>query len=297
MYVSIAKSLEQEGKLKEAERIYLTCDDVDAAISMYKTRKQYENMIRLVKQYHGELLNSTHVHLAKELEAEGQYNQAEGHFVAASEWKSAVQMYKNVDKWEEAYRVARTYGGAIPAKQVAFLWAKSLNHVESAVKLLSRFGLLHQVIDYAVECNAFEFARGLVSNSGLEMKHKMNEVNLKHALWLEDEGRFDEAEKLFVEAGKAKEAVLMYIHSGSFTDALRVAENHVNDDTCVSDVLVAQAKSVIEGGGRSIENLMRAESLLIRAGRIELAVKMYKDNEYWDEALRVCEQYAPNLIN
>ncbi|RWS27118.1 Wimple/ift172-like protein, partial [Leptotrombidium deliense] len=44
MYVSIAKSLEQEGKLKEAERIYLTCDDVDAAISMYKTRKQYENM-------------------------------------------------------------------------------------------------------------------------------------------------------------------------------------------------------------------------------------------------------------
>ncbi|RWS06825.1 Wimple/ift172-like protein [Dinothrombium tinctorium] len=297
MYANIAKSLENEGKLKEAERIYLTCDDADSAISMYKSRKQYDSMIKLVKQFHPDLLISTHLHLAKELESEGLYNQAESHYVAANEWKTAVQMYKNINKWEEAYRVARTFGGAVPAKQVAFLWAKSLDNIDSAVKLLSRFGLLHQVIDYAIESNSFVFARNLVLNSGLDMKHKLNEVNLKYALWLEDEGRFEEAEALFIESGKAKEAVLMYIHNGSFSDALRVAEEHVNDDNCISDILVAQAKSVLEKGGRSIENLTRAEALLLRAGRIELAVKMYKDNDMWDEALRVCEQYAPNLSN
>jgi intraflagellar transport protein 172 len=65
MYESIAKSLENDGKYKEAERIYITCDDVDSAISMYKSGKQYDPMIRLVKQYHPDLLIDTHLHLAK----------------------------------------------------------------------------------------------------------------------------------------------------------------------------------------------------------------------------------------
>ena len=65
MYANIAKSLENEGKLKEAEKIYVTCNDVDSAIGMYKNRKQYDSMIRLVKQYHPDLLNDTHLHLAK----------------------------------------------------------------------------------------------------------------------------------------------------------------------------------------------------------------------------------------
>jgi intraflagellar transport protein 172 len=65
MYESIAKSLESDGKYKEAERIYITCDDVDSAISMYKNVRQFEAMVRLVKQYHPDLLNDTHLHLAK----------------------------------------------------------------------------------------------------------------------------------------------------------------------------------------------------------------------------------------
>ena len=184
-------------------------------------------MVRLVKQYHPDLLNDTHMHLAKELEAENQLHQAETHYIAASEWKSAVQMYKNNNQWEEAYRVARGHGGGQAAKQVAFLWAKSLNDIDAAVKLLSRFGLLNQVVDYAVECSAFDFAKELVSNAGSDMKHKLAEVKLKQAIGLEEENRFEEAETLFLEAGKGKEAVLMYLHSGAYGDALRVAEEHV----------------------------------------------------------------------
>ena len=206
-------------------------------------------------------------------------------------------MYKNGNKWEEAYRVARAYGGAVPAKQVAYLWAQSLPQIEESVKLLSRFGLLNQVIDYAVECNAFEFANKLVINTGPEMKHKIHEVKLKNALWLESEGRFEEAEMLFIETNKSKEAVLMYLHNQDFEKALKVAESHVKDESVISDVLVAQAKNLVEVNGHSMDNLSKAESLLLRAGRIELAVKMYKELGMWDEAIRVCEQYSPALID
>lgn len=45
----------------------------------------------------------------QELEAEGQLRQAEHHFLEARDWKAAVNMYRNQDMWEEAYRVS--YGG------------------------------------------------------------------------------------------------------------------------------------------------------------------------------------------
>ena len=43
--------------------------------------------------------------------------------------------------------------------------------------------------------------------------------------------------------------------------------------------------------------MMKAEWLLLRAGRIEVAVELYKENNMWDEAIRVYEQYGPNLVD
>lgn len=40
-------------------------------------------------------------------------------------------------------------------------------------------------------------------------KEKMPEIHAKYAMFLEDEGRFNEAETEFINAKKPKEAVLM----------------------------------------------------------------------------------------
>ena len=191
---------------------------------------------------------------------------------------------------------ARTQGGPLIAKQVAFLWAKSLSSPDEAVKLLSRFGLLHQVVDYAVECASFDFAHELVQAAGPDLKHKAIEVKLKEAIYLEDEGRLEEAENIFIEAGKPKEAVVMYLKAVCFTEALKVAEEHLKDESVVGEILVSQAKYMIEKGGRGADNLEKVEALLLRAGRIELVIKMYKENQLWDDALRICEQYSPNMV-
>jgi len=47
-------------------------------------------------------------------------------------------------------KVAKAHGGQNAAKQVAYLWAKNLGG-DSAVKLLTKFGLLEAAIDYAAE--------------------------------------------------------------------------------------------------------------------------------------------------
>jgi intraflagellar transport protein 172 len=285
MYIAQAQQLEAQGRFKEAEKLYISVQESDLAISMYKKQRHYDQMMRLVQHYHPDLVQSTHIHLAQELEQEGNHRAAEKHFVDAADWKSAVHMYRGVDLWEDAYRVAQSQGGPNAAKQVAFLWAKTLGG-ESAVKLLSKFGILEQGIDYACESYQFDFAFELAK---LAAKDKTEDIHYKYAMALEDEGKFKEAEAQFVKAKKAKEAVLMYVHNQDWESAQRVAEEH--DQASVADVLVGQAKVAFEAS-----NFTKFESLLLRAQRPELAVKQYRDTGMWPEALRVCKEYLPHKL-
>lgn len=74
--------------------------------------------------------------------------------------------------------MAKQQGGANAGKQVAFLWARTLRG-DAAVKLLKKFGLLEQCIDYACESmqvRGWERERGgdgfvgERGNKGLEVK-------------------------------------------------------------------------------------------------------------------------------
>lgn len=146
--------------------------------------------------------------------------------------------------------------------------------------------MLESAIDYAAENCAFDFAFELARTA---MKHKMPDIHLKHAMFLEDEGKFREAELEFIQAHRPKEAVLMYVHNQDWESAQRVAE--ANDKDSVADVLKGQATYAFENG-----EFQKAESLLLRAERADLAVKYYKEAGMWNEALRVCKDYTPNKL-
>ncbi|NWI06050.1 IF172 protein, partial [Tichodroma muraria] len=285
LYITQAQEMERQGKYKEAERLYITVNEPDLAITMYKKCKMYDEMVCLVAKYHKDLLGDTHLHLGKELEAEGRLQEAEYHYLEAKDWKTTVNMYRVNDMWEEAYRVAKAHGGANSHKHVAYLWAKSLGG-EAAVKLLSKFGLLEMAIDHATDSGVFEFAFELAR---LSMKQKMPDIHLKYAMFLEDEGKFEEAEGEFIKAGKPKEAVLMFVHNQNWDAAQRVAEAH--DPDSVADVLVGQAQFAFEQ-----REFQKAEAFLLRAQRPELAIKYYKEAGMWSEALRICKEYMPSRL-
>lgn len=46
-------------------RLFCTVGEPDMAITMYKKKKLYDDMIRLVSKHHKDLLLETHIHLAK----------------------------------------------------------------------------------------------------------------------------------------------------------------------------------------------------------------------------------------
>uniref|UniRef100_A0A8C9LSK7 Intraflagellar transport protein 172 homolog n=1 Tax=Piliocolobus tephrosceles TaxID=591936 RepID=A0A8C9LSK7_9PRIM len=285
LYITQAQEMEKQGKYREAERLYVTVEEPDLAIIMYKKHKLYDDVIRLVGKHHPDLLSDTHLHLGKELEAEGRLQEAEYHYLEAQEWKATVNMYRASGLWEEAYRVARTQGGANAQKHVAYLWAKSLGG-EAAVRLLNKLGLLEAAVDNAADNRSFEFAFEL---SRLALKHKTPEVHLKYAMFLEDEGKFEEAEAEFIRAGKPKEAVLMFVHNQDWEAAQRVAEAH--DPDSVAEVLVGQARGALEE-----KDFQKAEGLLLRAQRPGLALNYYKEAGLWSDALRICKDYVPSQL-
>uniref|UniRef100_A0A2K6G5V0 Intraflagellar transport protein 172 homolog n=1 Tax=Propithecus coquereli TaxID=379532 RepID=A0A2K6G5V0_PROCO len=285
LYITQAQEMEKQGKYREAERLYVTVEEPDLAITMFKKHKLYDDMIRLVGKHHPDLLSDTHLHLGKELEAEGRLQEAEYHFLEAQEWKATVNMYCASGLWEDAYRVAKAHGGANAHKHVACLWAKSLGG-EAAVRLLNKLGLLEAAIDHAADNCSFEFAFEL---SRLALKHKTPEIHLRYAMYLEDKGKFEEAEAEFIRAGKPKEAVLMFVHNQDWEAAQRVAEAH-NPDS-VAEVLVGQAREALEE-----KDFQKAEGLLLRAQKPGLALNYYKEAGLWSDALRICKEYVPGQL-
>ncbi|XP_043216719.1 intraflagellar transport protein 172 homolog isoform X2 [Amphibalanus amphitrite] len=286
MYIHQAQELEESGKFRDAEKLYITVQEPDLAITMYKKQRQYDQMMRLVTEHHPELVNQTHVHLGGELENENNYKEAEKHYVAGGDWKAAVNMWRGLESWEDAFRVAKNSGGNNAAKQVAYLWARTMGG-ESAVKLLRKLGYLDQCIEYACESLQFDFAFELAKGSP---PNKVQEIHYKHAMALEDDGKFPDAEEAFIRAGKPREAVLMYVHNQQWPSAQRVAENY--DPDSVPDILVGQARQAFQE-----QNYSKFESLLLRAGRSEMAIGLYKEANMWQEALRVCREYAPHKLD
>lgn len=52
IYTTLAETLENDGKLKDAEKIYILIDSPDLAIAMYKRNERYESMVSLFNEIH-----------------------------------------------------------------------------------------------------------------------------------------------------------------------------------------------------------------------------------------------------
>jgi intraflagellar transport protein 172 len=104
----------------------------------------------------------------------------------------------------------------------------------------------------------------------LNAKHKVPDVHLKYALYLEDEQRYKEAEDHFVKAGKPSEAINMYEVQADFHSALQIARQY--EPQSVPQIFINQAKFLMER-----RDFPKAEIAFISAKKPELAIKMFMD--------------------
>lgn len=145
------------------------------------------------------------------------------------------------------------------------MWARTLAP-ELGARLLMRLNYLESCLQLACEANLFAWALEIVKYGTVDQKR---EIHYRYAMALEDEGRFTEAEKEFIKAGKAMEAVQMYIHSRDWESAEDVARSHSQE--AVAQVLIARAAEAAES-----QDYASAEALLLRAHKPEMIIEHYK---------------------
>lgn len=107
-------------------------------------------MIRLVGKYRRDLLRDTHLHLAQQLQHEGNLKQSEHHYVESGAWHGAVDMQRSHTLWDEALRVVKSHGTSKEVSEVAKKWASSLGH-EKGSRLLQKLGLIEAAIDFEAD--------------------------------------------------------------------------------------------------------------------------------------------------
>lgn len=81
----------------------------------------------------------------------------------------------------------------------------------------------------------------------------------------------------------------MYTHNSNWQSAIQIAEKHMPEK--VSEVLIMQAAAVLES-----RNYPQYEALLIRAERPDILLHHYRNNEMWNDAIRVAKVYAPSTV-
>lgn len=60
---------------------------------------------------------------------------------------------------------------------------------------------------------------------------------------------------------------------------------------CCARVQAAQGRVLAEAG-----DYARAEAMLLKAKRADLAIKMYRELRKWEDALRVADEYMPTKV-
>lgn len=82
LFTEEGKNLVNAGRLREAEQLYVAANLIDLAIDMYRSVKNYDQLIRLVTNHQPDQLTRLHMEIARQLQADGNRKAAEKHLIA-----------------------------------------------------------------------------------------------------------------------------------------------------------------------------------------------------------------------
>lgn len=154
-------------------------------------------MLKLFSIHRPESLKNAHQLIARKLEEEGSLIRAEKHYLEAGKWTLAVDMYERKRKFEDCIRICKNYASDRDTVERAKKWDGLIGETE-LIKILKKMYLTDSLVDYLCEKRKFDEAFKIAENA----RHKIMDVYLSRAMFFEDEKRYPEAEKDYIEAKK-----------------------------------------------------------------------------------------------
>ena len=311
-----------EGNLNVAEKLFLACDSADKAITTYHSLGKTSDCVRLAKIYYPDRLAEIYCSLAAKAHENGQLKEAERLYTASTREgyqegsAMCIEMYLNLENYEDAMRVATTHGSSDEVQEVAYQWARTCLTGQTlsatGVKIIERYSSPEYMIERAMQADSgvntengqngqngqnsknkasteIEFARTLMKQ--FNQDDRLAELNSRFANALqESKGREDEAESYYLQADRPQEAIAMWIKKNEYGRALNTARQY-GDEGLLEQTVKLVSKRHEEDG-----DVDKAINVCTKNGFVRQAIKMCMETGRAKQALGLAEEHTPELV-
>ncbi|KAG0608561.1 hypothetical protein M758_8G115000 [Ceratodon purpureus] len=217
-------------------------------------------------------------------------------------WHQAGDFLERLGKYErakEAYRrghayrraidlTRRVFPGEVPALEEEWGdWLVSQNQVDTAINHFIEAGCSNKAIESAIASRQWTKAVQIVDAQDIKIALPFCKRLARH---FEAAKQYAEAEKFFVRAKLASEAVEMYIRANKWETVHKVAAHHLSEPEAAA--LYLQRARELE----AMAHYKDAEKLYIEAQEHDLAINMYTKARQFEHVIQLVSKYRRDAL-
>eukprot|EP00210_Caulerpa_lentillifera_P003637 g3472.t1 len=284
--LKLARRFAKINKLKKAEGLFVSSNDINSALEMYKDHKDWDSVFRLA---HSHLpvskQKSFFICIGNELELNGDLNKAERAFLLAEDVDEAVEMYKRHRDFNSLIKL-------IKSEQ-----ADSLNETYTYIgEQMEAASNYHEAEKYYSCCNNWKAILEMYKTAGLwedaiRVAQTHNDVAVLHQV------AFECAQTALVAGSQSAlqipdlidDAINHALQNGLYSDAESLANSFCPD--LLPEIHLRYAMHLEDEGFFD-----EASECFIKAGKPQEALDMFVHSQEWDKALTIAEKYTPTSV-
>eukprot|EP01028_Stygiella_incarcerata_P009695 TRINITY_DN4643_c0_g1_i1.p1 TRINITY_DN4643_c0_g1~~TRINITY_DN4643_c0_g1_i1.p1 ORF type:complete len:1792 (-),score=469.38 TRINITY_DN4643_c0_g1_i1:1897-7272(-) len=279
---SISASLMESKMFSKAGEFLEKMREFERAVEAYMRGHAYQKAVELSRKvYPGRVVELEEI-WGDYLVSQRQVASAVNHFMESGNSEKAISAAIQSRQWTKAVQILDTQDPETAQPymcQVAEHYEETMNF-PSAEKHYVRAGLPERAFHMYIHANHFDSAHR-VASSYMSSKDATS-LYLNEAKQMEHEGKWREAEKLYLRVGQPDLAINMYKKAKLYDDMLRLVSVHRKEHLSNTHVLLAKQFE-------SEKKYEIAERYYASGGEWQQAVAMYRYIGSWEDAYRVAK--------
>ncbi|VDN19236.1 unnamed protein product [Cylicostephanus goldi] len=278
---SIAAQLMQSQIFDKAGELYEHMKDFEKALECYVNGKAFNKAIQLARFSAPEQVVKLEEDWGDYLVSMGQHEASINHFLEANSLTKAAEAAIQAKEWSKAVQIADVIQDPQVSSdfygRIAAHYATT-EELDRAERLYLEANLQKEAIAMYIKHNHWADAYRLSEEFlGKEETFALYEAKAEE---LEQQGRYADAEQLYVSIGMSNRAVMMYRNAERNDDVIRLVEQYHGEH--LQDTHKRLGMEHEERG-----DLRLAEEEYLKAGDVKAAINMYREKEMWTDAYRL----------
>jgi len=282
---SVVSALTRAGMHDLAGDFYEILNDLQKALDSYIRGYAFRKAVDLARRSFPGMVVELQEQWGDYLVSQKQIDMAINHYIEAKVFHKAIEAALNARQYSRALQLV----DAIDSESAKPYYKQLARYYEDSAQyeLAERCYVSADQPQFAVEMHTrlghWELAHKLAM--GYMNEGEVGLLYINQAQKLEAEGRYKEAEKMYLTVKEKDLAINMYKKNRRFDDMIRLVQEQRVDLLKETHQFLAQTLEV-EG------SLREAEHHYVEAQEWHSAVNMYRSNELWDDAIRVAKFYG-----